>query len=132
MGRGVAWCAVEQQVALNAFVSASENNIVGGDQKLSSFIFSLHKYVQQYSPPDDNDKKFGNRLPKSIYNYLKAEIIPDVQKFSTAIDGVKASIDTGNPSITDIHCMTIAHHLKMSYAAGTRHMTTGCWHLIPN
>jgi hypothetical protein len=125
MGRGVAWCAAERQIAAKAFVSASENNIVGGDQKLSSFVHSLHKYVVQYGPKDCADKKFGNRVPQSIYKFLKSEILPDVQKFSIAINVVKASIDTGNPSNQDIHCMAIAHHLKMSYAADTRYMTTG-------
>jgi hypothetical protein len=63
MGRGVAWCAAERQIAAKAFVSASENNNVGGDQKLLSFRHSLH--VVQYAPQDTTEKN-GSRVPQSI------------------------------------------------------------------
>jgi hypothetical protein len=43
MGRGLAWDAIEQQIAAKAYVSASENNINGADQRASTFAGSIHR-----------------------------------------------------------------------------------------
>jgi hypothetical protein len=39
--------------------------------------------------------------------FTKSEILPDVQKFSVAINAIKACLDTRNPSELDVHCMAI-------------------------
>jgi hypothetical protein len=40
-------------------------------------------------------------------------------------------LDTGNPSDADVHCMAIAHHLKMANGADTRFMTNGTFSFDP-
>jgi hypothetical protein len=131
MGRGLAWDWLERQLAAKAYVLASENNICGADQKTSKFQENIYRYIQQFTPPNSDPNKFSGRSIKSIYVFLKTEILPDVQKFSSAINVVKACLDTGNPSETDIHCMAIAHHLKMANGADTRFMVCGIFCFDP-
>jgi hypothetical protein len=122
---------LERQIAAKAYVLATENNVSGADQKTSIFQESIYRFIKQFTPPNSDPNKFSGRSMKSIYLFLKTEILPDVQKFSSAINIVKACLDTGNPSETDIHCMAIAHHLKIANGADTRFMVCGTFSFDP-
>jgi hypothetical protein len=125
MGHGLAWDAVERQVAAKAFLAASQNCVRGADQKTAQFISSIHRYVIEFTPKNSDPRRFFARTPHSIFKYIKSEILPDVQKFSCSITKVNITLNTGNPTEVDVHCMAIAHHLKWTYGADTRFMTTG-------
>jgi hypothetical protein len=64
MGRGLAWDWQERQIAAKAYVLATENNIVGADQKTSQFQESIYRYVQQYTPPNSDSTKYVGRTMK--------------------------------------------------------------------
>jgi hypothetical protein len=103
MGRGLAWDAIEQQIATKAYiVSASKNNINSADQRTSMFADTIHRYVVEFMPLDADPKRFSGRDPKRILAFLKKDVMPDIQKFSAAINAVKALLNTGNPSEDDI------------------------------
>jgi hypothetical protein len=70
-------------------------------------------------------KRFSGRDTKRILTFLKKDVLPDVQKFSSAINKTKIALDTGNASEDDILCMAIAYHVNKTYAGDTRFMTTG-------
>jgi hypothetical protein len=125
MGRGLAWDSIERQVAAKAYVTASENSVNGADQKTQQFSEAIHRYVQQFAPPNSDPRKFSGRLPCTIYDFLKTQVFPDVQKFSAAINMVKKSLNTGNPSEADIHCMAIAHYFQWTYGADPNYMMNG-------
>jgi hypothetical protein len=108
MGRGLAWDAIERQIAAKAYVSASENNINGADQRTSTFADTIHRYVIEYMPLDADPKRFSGRDPKRILTFLKKDVMPDVQKFSAAIGAVQASLNT-------------VTHLKMTSCAWQLH-----------
>jgi hypothetical protein len=94
-------------------------------KKTQQFSECIHRYVIQFAPPNADPLRFGGRSPRTIYDYIKINILPDVQKFSPAINIVKRSINTGNPSEVDIHCMAIAHHLRWVFGADPSYMTNG-------
>jgi hypothetical protein len=125
MGRRLAWDAIEQQIAAKAYVSASENNINGADQCVSTFADSIHRYVCEYQPLNADPKRFAGRDTKRILTFLKKDVLPDIQKFSAAIKKTKVALDTGNPSVDNILCMAIVYHVNKTYAGDMHFMTTG-------
>jgi hypothetical protein len=64
MGRGLAWDAIERQIAAKAIVSASQNSINGADQHGADFAATVHRYVVEFQPSDAEAKKYGGRTAK--------------------------------------------------------------------
>jgi hypothetical protein len=88
LGRGLAWDAIEGQIAAKAYVSASQNNINGADQRASTFADAIHRYVIEYQPDNADPKCYSGRPPMRKLTFLKKDVMPDVQKFSIAINAV--------------------------------------------
>lgn len=119
MGRGSGWSDVELGHLARSWKHASEDPIVGIDQKCARFIDTMFEKFKSFAPRSAQGKVYGARNPKSIKSKWD-DVSADVQKFRESLQLVQASHPTG---VTEdqILSMAIAKHLgkrnKMSYDA---------------
>lgn len=111
MGRGKSWDLEENAVLAGAWISASEDPVVGADQKAKMFFETMHRRFIEKGPPTASvvDGKYGFRTVESCRKHV-AELSADVQKFGIALRKIRACNPTGVQD-ADIISMAVAVHM---------------------
>lgn len=111
MGRGKSWDIDENEVLARAWIAASEDPVVGADQKAKRFSEAMHRrFIEKGpQPPAVPDGKYGNRPVMSCKAHF-SDLSADVQKFAVALRKVHASNPTG-VNEDNVLSMAVAIHL---------------------
>jgi hypothetical protein len=94
-----------------AWLKATDNGVVGVDQKGASFYQDYDAALKAVAPPKRPDGTYDNR--EASYIYLRDTIFPDIQKFNTSLRMVFGSEPTGCSQHEKIN-MAVAVHMKQA------------------
>ena len=101
MGRGASWTGPEEVAACRAALRASENPIVGADQKKETFESRVHDEFCRLIPKGDGEAKWPSRSPRAVLRQWKSVKAACLKMYSR-LETVRAADLTGEPTERDI------------------------------
>eukprot|EP00171_Calliarthron_tuberculosum_P003045 IDg3045t1 len=84
MGRGKTWDGAENELLARAWITTSEDPVVGTDQTRKVFMDSVRRRFAASAPVGAADGRYGTRSIVSIRQHF-ADLSADVQKFRLAL-----------------------------------------------
>ncbi len=96
MPRGASWGSAEVAALSTAYVNASNNPLVGADQRAEAFIADILVKFQRLAPRglDAASGKYHHRVA-SVWPYRRDNVFRDVQKFNVSLRLVYSCAPTG-------------------------------------
>lgn len=111
MGRGKTWDNTENEHLAKAWLSASEDPIVGTDQTRKVFKESVHRRFIEFAPGDKSlfEVRYGSRTAVSVTQHF-SDLSADIQKFRSSLLEIRATDPTGTNE-DGITSMAVALHI---------------------
>lgn len=111
MGRAPTWSPKEREAASIAWLRATNNGIEGVEQRGADFREKIHTFLKIYTPRDADSNRYAGRSSKTVYEFLRDNIFPDIGKFNESLRLVESSQPSGVTSDNIVN-MAVAFHLK--------------------
>jgi hypothetical protein len=115
MGKGRKWTAHERECAALAWLTTMNNFAHQADWSKPSgkaFQSQLHSILKTIAPVGAQFDRYAGRKDKSIYVFLRDQILPDVRKFVHKSLPLVLNSNPVNVTEDQVISMTIAIHLK--------------------
>jgi hypothetical protein len=112
MGKGPVWSPKESETAALAWFRATNNGIVGADQKSEgNYQDEIYAIFKLHAPSVHKAGIYKDRSSKAVYHCLQDKIFPDINKFNESLRLIQSSNPTG-VNYDNIISMAIALHLN--------------------
>jgi hypothetical protein len=115
MGKGPEWSPKEREVAALAWFRATNNRIVGADQRGEDYQEEIYAMFKLYSPTKHRAGLYKDHSSKAVFHYLHDTIFPDINKFN---DSLLLVIQSSNP--TGVHQGAILRQTVLFTMVATR------------
>ena len=105
--------AEEVTVLAKAFAIASQDPIVGADQRSEDLAKKIHLKVKELAPANCDAGTYHHRTPDGIWGFLRDTVLKDVQAFNKSLRLVYLSEPSGVSEEDKINMAVAIHKSKV-------------------